>query len=90
MRPRTWWTVFRVVHLGVAVAIGIEVYAPEDISAPLRPFLMFVGMPVAAVSGLVLWKRASVWRLMAAWGGSGHRPRRRGRGDAATTSRRGG
>jgi hypothetical protein len=56
----------RTVHLVLAVALGAYVYVPPTVpTGVLREALMYVGVPLAAISGLYLWKQARVHRLVA-------------------------
>lgn len=48
--------VIRVVHLIVAALIGTYVYAPAAIADPLHPVLAFVGIPLALLTGLFLYR----------------------------------
>ncbi len=51
--------VLRIVHIIVALALGTYVYLPahlEAIRAALDVGLAFVGVPVATVTGLWMWK----------------------------------
>jgi hypothetical protein len=53
-------------HLVLAVALGTYVYVPPSVpTGLLRETLMYVGVPLAAISGLYLWKQARVHRLVA-------------------------
>ncbi|NED99183.1 hypothetical protein [Phytoactinopolyspora halotolerans] len=56
--PRMQRNASRTVHLVVAATLGTYVYAPDHIADGLRPFLMFVGIPLAVLTGLFLWKQA--------------------------------
>ncbi|WP_129666792.1 hypothetical protein [Phytoactinopolyspora endophytica] len=75
--PRAQRNASRTIHFIVAATLGTYVYAPEHVSDPLRPFLMFVGIPLAVLTGTFLWKQALFRRVA----------RRAGQGPARTTSR---
>jgi hypothetical protein len=46
----------RLTHLGVSVALGALVYAPDAAAAMLRVGMQWVGFPLMALSGLYLWQ----------------------------------
>lgn len=48
--------IFRAVHVVVAALIGTYVYAPAAVAEPLQPILAFVGIPLAGLTGLFLYR----------------------------------
>ena len=45
-----------VLHLAIALTIGTFVYAPTYVGEPLRPLLRFILIPLAGLSGLLLFR----------------------------------
>jgi hypothetical protein len=63
MTPSSVRKLVRTVHLVVAVALGTYVYVPPSVpTGLLRDALMYVGVPLATLSGLYLWQQARVRR----------------------------
>ncbi|MDO5498941.1 MAG: MFS transporter [Propionibacteriaceae bacterium] len=58
-------TIYRAIHIVVAVFLGTFVYAPAHFGEPLRPFLAFVGIPLVALTGLLMYRPR-----LAPWNGS--------------------
>lgn len=48
----------RLFHLLLALAVGTYVYAPDKVSDPMRPLMMFVLIPLTGLTGLMMWKPA--------------------------------
>jgi hypothetical protein len=63
--PRRARVIARTTHIVVALLLGTMVYAPRDVADALRPFMMYVGVPAASLSGLFLWKQALFARWLA-------------------------
>jgi hypothetical protein len=61
-RQRKW---ARAGHLVAGGLIGVFVYAPPAVAAPLQLLLQVVVVPTLTVTGLLLWKQAQIRRLIA-------------------------
>lgn len=55
----------RITHLGMAALLGAAIYAPPDITEPVRPLLQLGVLPLAAATGLFIWKQAAIQRVFA-------------------------
>lgn len=60
-RQRAW---SRAVHLLAGLLLGTYVYAPAAVAQPLHLALQVLVIPALGLSGLFLWKQASIRRLM--------------------------
>lgn len=65
MTRRRLRVLVRMLHLVLAIAIGIHVYLPPSVGIGLREALMYAGIPLAVVSGGYLWQQARVHRWLA-------------------------
>ena len=64
INARTLRTQLRLFHLLLALAVGTYVYAPEHVTDPMRPVMMFVLLPLTALTGLAMWKQAALRRVL--------------------------
>jgi hypothetical protein len=62
--PRRTRTIARVVHVVAALALGTFVYAPAEYVEPARLALQVAVVPVATITGVLMWKQAAVRRLL--------------------------
>lgn len=60
LKPKNLRIGLRTIHLMVALVIGTYVYAPAHVTDDMRPFMMFLVIPLATATGLTLWKQAAV------------------------------
>lgn len=60
--PRRQRLVSRWIHLVAAAVLGTYVYAPVELVEPFRLWLQIVVIPLAGVSGLLLWQQARIRR----------------------------
>ena len=49
-------SISRTIHLLMTIPLGALVYAPTDVATTLRVGLQIALFPIAAISGLWLWK----------------------------------
>jgi hypothetical protein len=64
-RARTRRTVLRYTHLAVGALMATYVYLPPGDAPWLRWALMLAGVPAVTVTGLWMWKQATIRRLLA-------------------------
>jgi hypothetical protein len=57
-------SVFRLIHLILAIPIVGYIYSPFDKLPGYAPLTRFVFLPLMAVTGLWMWKGHVVWRLV--------------------------
>ena len=62
--PRTKRTAARTVHLIASGLLGLFIYAPPTFAEPLRLFLQIVVIPAAVVTGVFIWKQATIRRIL--------------------------
>ncbi len=64
MRVRRTRQAIRVLHLAIGVALGLLVYLPVSWSGGLKTVLMVAGLPLAVLSGVLLWQQGRLRRLL--------------------------
>jgi hypothetical protein len=63
MKPNTFRTILRWIHIVVAIPIFGYIFSPFD-KLPLYAFkTRFVFFPIMLLTGLLMWKGHLLWRL---------------------------
>lgn len=55
--------VLRVVHLVLAVVMAVLIYSPLRLDSTFAAVVQFIVVPVAGISGIVMWQQPAVVKL---------------------------
>ncbi len=55
--------VLRVVHLVLAVVMAVLIYSPLRLDNTFAAVVQFIVVPVAGISGIVMWQQPAVVKL---------------------------